>query len=129
MSSSTAPLPAPPPAPEPLPLSGTCAPALEVRIRFDPRLPFVRLTGELDLASAHLVSDALDTVAATAYDAQMVVLDLAGLTFCDVAGLRCVEACGLTLEEAGLRLVLYQPPVRVMRLIASSGVAARLECR
>lgn len=105
------------------------AAALDVRIRFDPVLPLVRLSGELDLDSAHLLRDALETVRATDAAADMVVLDLAGVTFCDVAGLRVVEACAYNLEMTGQRLLLYRPSRQVTKMIALSGVAAGLERR
>jgi anti-anti-sigma regulatory factor len=83
---------------------------LTVRIRFTPDLPVVRLAGELDLASLHLLADALDS----------------GVTFCDVAGLRAVEMCASSLEAADKQLVLYATPDRITKLIAITGVARHL---
>lgn len=110
-------------------LSTSGSTQLDVRIHFDPRLPLVRLVGELDLASAHLLADALDATGAAAHRADLVVLDLAGLTFCDLAGLRALEACSLNLEAAGKRLMLYHAPRMVTRLIELSGVARGIELR
>jgi anti-anti-sigma factor len=130
LSESTVPMsfaiPLPPP---PDPAFEATRPAVEVRIRFDPRLPLVRVVGELDLVSTHLLADAMGAVATTPCLSKMVLLDLDGVSFCDVAGLRALETSALTLERAGVRLVLYQPPCVVRKLIASSGVASRLECR
>lgn len=113
----------------PRPAGGDGSPVLDVRIRFDAALPLVRLAGELDLGSAHLLRDALETVRARASAADMLVLDLAGVTFCDVAGLRVIEACALNLEATGRQLLLYRPSRSVLKLIAISGVAAGLERR
>lgn len=101
---------------------------LDVRIRFTPTLPIVRLCGELDISSVHLLADALTCIATAACRAEVVVLDLSGVTFCDVAGLRAVETCGDTLQAAGKELVLYRPPHRVTKLISITGVAEGL-CR
>lgn len=108
---------------------GATGAGLDVRIRFNPALPLVRLVGELDLYSAKVLADAVEAVATTASGAPLVLLDLAGLTFCDLAGLRAVEACALNLESLGKQLVLYRPSREVSRLIALSGVASGLDCR
>lgn len=99
---------------------------LDVRIRFIPNLPTVRLVGELDLDSLHLLTDALDAIAATACPADLVVLDLAGVRFCDVAGLRAIAACASTLATSGKQLLLYHPPHPVTRLMEITGIAQHL---
>jgi len=103
--------------------------ALDVRIQFAPKLPLVRLSGELDLDSLHLLTDALDAIAATSCPAELVVLDLAAVTFCDVAGLRALEQCALSLEMVGKQLMLYHPPRSVTRLMTMTGVARWLPVR
>ncbi|HWJ83633.1 MAG TPA: STAS domain-containing protein [Nocardioides sp.] len=105
-------------------------PILDVRIRFNPSLPLVRLVGELDLNSLHLLADAMYSVTARPSENDLVLLDLAGVTFCDLAGLRAIEACALNLETtAAKRLILYRPSRQVAKLIRISGVAAGLERR
>ena len=96
---------------------------LDVRIRFTPRLPVVRLSGDLDLASEHLLADSLESVAANAREAEVVVLDMAAVRFCDVAGLRAIEWCAASLSATGKQLVLYHPPRSVTKLIEMTGVA------
>lgn len=103
--------------------------ALEVRIQLAPNLPLVRLTGELDLDSLHLLTDAMNSIAATSCPAELVVLDLAGVTFCDVAGLRALEQCALALEMSGKQLMLYEAPRTVTRLMAMTGIATWLPVR
>lgn len=64
----------------------------------------VELEGELDLASADDVRDALSgTSAAT------VVVDLGQVVFLDSAGLRALDGGNRELEAAGRRLVLVAP--------------------
>lgn len=112
----------------PFSLPDRAPPVLDVRIQFEPHLSMVRLTGELDIASAHLLLDAVGVITTTS-TTEMVVLDLAGVTFCDVAGLRAIETCAVAADRAGTRLVLHQVPCLVRRLILTSAVTARLECR
>lgn len=96
---------------------------LSVRIRFTPSLPVVRLSGELDIASLHLLTDALDSVATASCPGELVLLDLAGIRFCDVAGLRTIEMCAATMAAAGKELVLYETPSQIKKLIKITGVA------
>lgn len=96
---------------------------LSVRIRFTPSLPVVRLAGELDIASLHLLTDALDSVATASCPGELVVLDLARIRFCDVAGLRAIEMCAATTAAAGKELVLYETPTQIKKLIKITGVA------
>lgn len=100
---------------------------LDVRIMFTPSLPVVRLAGELDVDSVHLVRDALDCVASMSSRARLIVLDLSDVTFCDVGGLRGIETCAGILEAEGRQLVLHRLPQRLTRLIALTGVASGLE--
>lgn len=102
------------------------APLLTVRIRFTPNLPVIRLAGELDVASLHLLADALDSIAAAACSGNLVLLDLSGVRFCDVAGLRAIDMCAAALEAADKQLVLYQAPPQVIKLIRITGVARHL---
>lgn len=91
---------------------------LDIRIRLSSTLAVVRLVGELDLSSEHLLADALGCIEAASCPANLVVLDLAGVTFCDAAGLRAMEACAarLAAEDKELRLSNVSRPVA--RLLA-----------
>jgi anti-anti-sigma factor len=102
---------------------------LDVRIRYAPSLPLVRLVGELDVGSAHLLTDAIESLAATELPAEMVVLDLAEVRFCDIAGLRAIQWCSTALAATGKHLVLYHPPDAVTKLITMSGMAAGVTIR
>jgi anti-anti-sigma factor len=103
---------------------GRCR-SLDVRIRFDRRLPLVRLRGELELASQHLLTDAVESVA-TGCRAEVILLDLSGVTFCDVAGLRAIDGVAREMEVLGWDVVLYHAPPEMVRLMAMTGVAQRL---
>ena len=102
---------------------------LDVKIRFTPSLPVIRLGGELDLDSVHLLHDALQSLTAAHSRAERVLLDLTGVTFCDVAGLRGIERCGAVLADSGRELLLYHVPSCVERLMKLTGVATGLQLR
>lgn len=107
---------------EQLELSGR----LEVRIRYSPNLPLVRVAGALDLSTVHSLIDALDAVADPECPARMVLLDLRALTFCDISGLQGIEDAASALAAVGKELVLYATPPRVSGLIEMTGVARGL---
>lgn len=109
--------------------AGESAAVLDVRVRFTPALPVVRLVGDLDLSSAHLVVEAIETLAVTTAPDASVVLDLGRVRFCDVAGLRGLEVASVVLAGFGKELVLYGVPETVARLISLTGVASRLTAR
>jgi SulP family sulfate permease len=107
---------------ETLELSGR----LDVRIRYSPTLPLVRVAGELDQHTVHTLIDALDAVVDPECPATMVLLDLRALTFCDISGLQGIEDAASALQAAGKELVLYATPPRVTGLIEMTGVARSL---
>ena len=96
---------------------------LDVRIRYAPRLVMIRLAGDLDLSSVHRLRDTVGSVAATGCPATLVVLDLGGITFCDIAGLEALEGAAASLREAGKELMLSAVPDRVLTLMELTGVA------
>ena len=102
---------------------------LDVRIRFAPSLPLVRLAGELDVESSHVLTDAIESLAASHCPAELVVLDLAEVRFCDMAGLRAIQWCSTALSATGKHLVLYHPPAAVTKLISMSGMPAGVTIR
>lgn len=102
---------------------------LDVRIRYAPSLPLVRLAGELDVESSHLLTDAIESLAAIQCPAELVVLDLHDVRFCDISGLRAIQWCATALAATGKQLVLYHPPTAVTKLIRTSGVAAGVTIR
>jgi STAS domain len=72
----------------------------------------LRLDGEADLISQDELQKAL---AALPPDAAEIHLELAGLTFTDVAATRALIAC--TLQPPCPRLILHHPPPSLQRVI------------
>lgn len=73
----------------------------------------VQLRGELDVASAELLTAVLDSCLGR----RAVYLDLAGLTFLDCAGLGAILAAAEQQRRCGGRLALLQPSVRIRKLL------------
>ena len=80
----------------------------------------VRLLGELDIATVPILSETLDTLRR---DEEVVTIDLAGLSFMDVSGLRALETYAATLNGSG-PLVLKNVPWNIRRVFALTGADA-----
>lgn len=85
----------------------------------------VRLTGELDLASAPQLRRCLDELLTDA-DAKLVI-DLRQVSFMDSAGLAVLAAARSTAAEAGRSLKLVRGQAQVERLFAISGLDRHFE--
>ncbi len=93
---------------------------LELReVRSEGRLT-IELEGEVDLACAQILADALTAIDASALDA--VVVDLSGLTFIDSTGLRAIIAGKSHCAEQGADFLLVPGPPQVQRLFAVVGL-------
>lgn len=79
----------------------------------------VRVTGDIDLLSARLLSDTLQMLAGTGR--RRVRLDLAAVSFCDCAGLRVLLAGHAVLRAAGGALTLTGASPLVRRLLHLTG--------
>lgn len=75
----------------------------------------VRMAGELDMAGAPLIDDAVQMVPAARR--REVRLDLRALSFCDCAGLNAFVSSDRLLRASGGRLVLVHPSRQVRRLL------------
>jgi anti-anti-sigma factor len=86
----------------------------------------VQLTvrGELDIASAPELRAALDRIVAGPH--LVVVLDLAGLTFLDCAGMRPIRAARRALEARGGQLLVRHPTPIVERALRLGGLGDTL---
>ena len=73
----------------------------------------LRLTGEIDLATTADLELALEPLLSTGDN---VVLDLAGLTFIDVTGMRLLAHTALQLRSVGLQLRLLRASEQVQLL-------------
>ena len=81
------------------------------------------LAGELDLAAAPHAEAELREAGA---HADLVVVNLAGLTFMDRAGLRALLAARSRLRRIGGQVVIVHIPPQVRRLLELSGPEKRL---
>lgn len=82
----------------------------------------LRLSGELDLASAGALAEALTPMTRPA---AVVEIDVAGLTFIGAAGANVICAAARELGDCG-RLVLVAPTPSVRRMIDVTGVGSMI---
>ena len=90
-----------------------------VEERIEDATPRIVLSGELDLAAVPLVDDRLRRAARLPSGA--ITIDVSGLTFCDLAGMRALERA----RAAGAMLT-GRPQGAVRRLLAATGNAELL---
>lgn len=94
--------------------------ALSIASERDGDVHTLGLTGEIDLANAAEVEQALRRIEAT--DAEVIVVDLAGVSFIDSSGIRVLVAAAAR-ARGGDRLVLARPTRAVLRVLRIAGVA------
>jgi anti-sigma B factor antagonist len=82
------------------------------------------VSGELDLASAPELEQALDQVRPEL--TKLVIVDLRELEFMDSTGLSIIVRAHQRLSEIGCELTLIKGPPQVQRLLDLTGVADRL---
>ena len=87
----------------------------------DPRRTVITLTGELDLVSSPRLGHAIDDLVG-AGPVDDVVLDLAGVTFCDVRGLTSVLGAHHAVVQAGGRLAVAGASKMMVRLLTLTGL-------
>jgi anti-sigma B factor antagonist len=84
----------------------------------DGRLPaIVRVSGELDLATVPLVTEALADV-----DEGDVELDCSGLSFIDATGLRAFQIAHEACAARGCKLVIVDPSPALTRVVRMVGL-------
>ena len=99
--------------------------AFHVEIETTADAQTIRAVGELDIAAAGVLSEALARAGRS--DAPVIVLDLGGVTFIDSAGVRCVLQAVASSRANADRLRIardYSEPVR--RLFDMVGASDRL---
>lgn len=89
-----------------------------------PGITRVTLNGELDLAAAPRLDEALSEAARGSV---AVILDLSELTFMDSSGLHAIVTARARLAEAACRLVLFRGRRQVRRMFELTGVDRVLE--
>ncbi|MCX5208529.1 STAS domain-containing protein [Kitasatospora sp. NBC_00240] len=95
---------------------------LTVAVRTSARGVVVRPEGELDHDTAGPLRDALESAVGDGLG--RVVIDCAGLDFCDSTGLNLLLHTRLDAEDAGLLLALADPGPMVSRMLDVTGVRA-----
>jgi anti-anti-sigma factor len=95
-----------------------------IEVRNAPDRIVLCLHGELDLASAPLLQEAIEKAGADA--AAMIVLDLEELQFIDSTGLRIILAAHERTQERGGKLALTHGSAQVQRLLSITGVGEHL---
>ena len=99
--------------------------ALELSTTVSQGTAVVTLEGELDLAGAAALEEALATPEADA--ARAVVLDLRDVEFMDSSGLRTVIVAARRAEEDASRFALVPGKAQVMRVFEITRMEERLE--
>jgi anti-sigma B factor antagonist len=97
---------------------------MRVTLASEPPCLFLDLRGELDLCSAKEVP--LDGFVSRR-DLTTVIVDLGGLTFCDVTGLRTLRALRRIHEAQGRSVVFMGASPFIGRLMRLCGLADRRE--
>ncbi|MEV0908018.1 STAS domain-containing protein [Streptomyces hokutonensis] len=77
--------------------------------------PGLRLEGEIDLCSQGLLAAALHQ--AVQFDSGDLHVDLTGVTFIDVGGIRTMTTAAKTLSRDGRRLLLHATPSETRKVI------------
>jgi anti-sigma B factor antagonist len=94
----------------------------DVRSETTPRGGVLRVAGDLDLASAPRVEEAISEL-----DADPVVIDLSECTFLDSAGMRVLLAGARELADAGRRLRVATSDPRILRVLEIAAVDTLIE--
>ena len=95
-------------------------------VHLQPRsdVALIVVSGELDLASAPELEQALDQIRPERN--KLAIVDLRELEFMDSTGLSIIVRAHQRLAEAGCELTLIKGPPQVQRLLDLTGVADRL---
>lgn len=103
----------------------TTSSPLHIDIRRDGRTTVLRLTGELDMATADVLRHHI-LLALGQHDPDRLLLDLTGLEFADSSGLAAMVWAHRLLTERGRQLRLYRPQPGVRRVLHVTGLHTRL---
>jgi anti-anti-sigma factor len=97
---------------------------LELRSQRDGDTHRVAASGELDLSSSEALERELSAAGAT--DAKSIVLDLSGLTFIDLSGLRVILRMDACLRDRPGRFLVSRGPPNVHRVLELTSAARQL---
>jgi len=90
-----------------------------VAVSSEPPLLILELSGELDMSTARCLPPSSHL---TRRDVKRVLLDLSGLKFCDVAGLRALLALRHAHVSQGRHFAAIRIPPRVRRVMDLCGI-------
>jgi anti-anti-sigma factor len=96
---------------------------LRIEVRHERDRIILRLDGELDMASAPRLQDAID---ASLDATPLVVLDLQQLQFIDSTGLRVILSARARSRQRGQELAITPGSQQVQRLLSVTGVSDQL---
>ncbi|MFI0452660.1 STAS domain-containing protein [Actinomadura sp. 6N118] len=92
-----------------------------------PAYTVARLRGEIDIATAPPLRERL--LAAVRPDTRLLVLDVAGVPFCDAAGLGVLLGTWRRANALGVAFVLAGPCPQVVKLLEATGLDSELTVR
>src|SRR5947208_16906453 len=97
--------------------------ALAIDSRLDGQRVVIALTGELDIDTAHKLTDTITT--GTRNGARELLIDLRALEFLDSSGLRALVSAEAQAQETGCALVLVRGPSAVQAVFDLTGLTER----
>jgi anti-sigma B factor antagonist len=99
---------------------------LEIHEETDGDVRVVALSGELDVATAPMLSERLDALIGSTPDAHVLV-ELSALAFMDSMGLQVLLGALRRLGREGRRLALVCPPGPILRLLVVTNLDAAFD--
>ncbi|MGW7049575.1 STAS domain-containing protein [Streptomyces avermitilis] len=99
---------------------------LTITIRDAPTGPILEITGDLDYETAQDLRQAIDRLILAR--GQLLVLDLAGLQFCDSSGISLLLAARNLAVEAGADTALAAVPANTARILGIVGLDQVFAC-
>ncbi|MEU9133076.1 STAS domain-containing protein [Kitasatospora sp. NPDC048540] len=102
-------------------MSDTTGPDFTASVRDTLGGPVIEATGELDLDSAPILHSALHRALGASPPPPMLVIDLAGVTFCDSSGLNALLQARIESQGLGVALHLARPTHTVARVLEITG--------
>lgn len=95
--------------------------------RGGPGVDVVEVDGEIDLTTAPALNVTLGRLLLAPSPGSVVVLDLSGLEFCDVAGLNAILRWARALARRGARFAVAAPPPSFRKLLRATRLDGYLE--
>lgn len=103
----------------------TNPPPFNIVISSEPGAVAVEVVGEVDVANAELLCDAVEA----ADDASLVLVDLRRSTFVDLPTLSLLLRCSQRRAASGKDLLVVDPPPSGEKILAATGLGQQLRWR